>query len=705
MDRRRRFDRRKAVEAAEVGPIPGIVHPARREACRQDLLLFLQTYFPDTTGLDLFSADHIRVIDRIEYCLRNGGRFVNAVYRGFAKTTITENAALWATLYGYRRFVAIFGSDQAAANQLIDSITRELEENPLLAEDFPEVCTPFQHLDGKPQRCRSQTQQDEHTHIRMGSDILVMPTIWLDDARTRCTPSSGCIIRARGLLAGTRGIAYKRADGEKIRPDFALIDDPQTDESAASLPGIEKRLGLIRKAILKSAGHRTAMACVMNATVIQADDVVDQLLDPERNPAWQGERIKMVRSWSDAHETLWQEYARIRHSYNRDIPGDADRAVRAATGFYLAHRAEMDAGCELSWQGCYDRSTEVSAIQHAYNLYFDDPPEVFESECQNEPATAQPAGVEKLDALTVARRLNGFRRGIVPEAASHLTGFIDVHDDVLYWLVCSWSTGCTGAVVDYGTWPDQQRRYFSKRQATKTLGRKYPGQGREAALTAGLEACVNLLCDREWSREDGSPQRLDKLLIDCGHSPDEVELVCRRSRFASALQMSRGVGITASDTPIREYQRKRGWRFGEEWYIKPGGNRALRPVRFDSNHWKTWTHARLATPVASPGSLSLFGTAGRADHRLLSEHLVSEKPTETEGRGRTVISWACPPGRDNHWWDCLVGNGVAASMLGLSLSTEVRRRTSRRRRALAAARTAGRLGGTLETAAQSPASQ
>ena len=97
MDRRRRFDRRKAVEAAEVGPIPGIVHPARREACRQDLLLFLQTYFPDTTGLDLFSSDHIRVIDRIEYCLRNGGRFVNAVYRGFAKTTITENAALWAT--------------------------------------------------------------------------------------------------------------------------------------------------------------------------------------------------------------------------------------------------------------------------------------------------------------------------------------------------------------------------------------------------------------------------------------------------------------------------------------------------------------------------------------------------------------------------------------------------------------------------------
>jgi len=146
------------MESADVGEIPPPLHPSRRAACGLDLHLFLATYFPHSTGKDVFSPDHCRVIDRIEHCLRSGGRFVKAVYRGFAKTTITELAALWAALYGYRQFISIFGADEAAANQLIDSIARELEENDLLAADFPEVCLAFQHLDGKPQRGRSQTQ-------------------------------------------------------------------------------------------------------------------------------------------------------------------------------------------------------------------------------------------------------------------------------------------------------------------------------------------------------------------------------------------------------------------------------------------------------------------------------------------------------------------------------------------------------------------
>jgi hypothetical protein len=41
---------------------------------------------------------------------------------------------------------------------------------------------------------------------------------------------------------------------------------------------------------------------------------------------------------------------------------------------------------------------------------------------------------------------------------------------------------------------------------------------------------------------------------------------------------------------------------------------------------------------------------------------------KTEGRGRVVDEWKLRPERaDNHWFDCLVGCAVAASVVGVTL--------------------------------------
>lgn len=689
MDRRRKFDRQQALLKAEVGEIPACAHYRRRWACGESLLLFLVTYFPETTGSELFSQDHVRVIERIESCLREGGRFINCVYRGFAKTTITELAALWAVLYGHRHFVAVFGADSGQAESMIESVYKELCENDLLAEDFPEVCLPFQQLDGKNQRCDSQTINGEHTHIKVKKGLLVLPTVRMADGSL--SPASGAILRGRGILGGTRGMSFKTADGRKLRPDFALIDDFQTDESATHPGQVETRLNLIRKAILKSAGHRKTIACVINATMIAANDGVDQLLDRERNPSWDGERIPMVKKWADAHDTLWQEYAKIRRAFNSDIAGDQQRAARDATAFYREHRAEMDAGCNVSWHACFDPDVEISAIQHAYNLYFDDPPEVFDSECQCLPAAPSPEGVERLDAITIARKINGFARNVVPPSTTCLVAAIDVHEDVLYYVVVAWTERCTGFVVDYGCWPDQRRSYFMKRQATNTMVRKFPKLSVEARIVEGLETLVNQLCGKEWYRPDSTPVRIEKLLIDAGHKPNEVELVCRRSLHAAVLQMSKGEGISAGKRPIADYERKPGWKFGENWYIAPPKTRSLRFVFIDTNAWKTWLRTRLAAPLGSEACMTLFGQPGETDHRLFGDHLVSESPTETHGQGRTVIEWGLLPGCDNHWLDGLVYCCVAASMQGCSLrpKRESGPKLTRRERALAAAKKRG----------------
>ena len=67
------------------------------------------------------------------------------------------------------------------------------------------------------------------------------------------------------------------------------------------------------------------------------------------------------------------------------------------------------------------------------------------------------------------------------------------------------------------------------------------------------------------------------------------------------------------------------------------------------------------------GCLSLFGDTPER-HRLFADHLTSEYRIKTEGRGRTVDEWKIRPERgDNHWFDCLVGCAVAASMQGVVL--------------------------------------
>jgi len=51
---------------------------------------------------------------------------------------------------------------------------------------------------------------------------------------------------------------------------------------------------------------------------------------------------------------------------------------------------------------------------------------------------------------------------------------------------------------------------------------------------------------------------------------------------------------------------------------------------------------------------------------MLAEQWSAEYPVRVEARGRTVDEWRLIPGRDNHWWDCIVGAAVAASFIGVS---------------------------------------
>lgn len=675
---------------AEIGPLPPVANPERRAACRFDPERFLVEYFPNSTGLSPFSADHRRVIARMKGCILEGGRDVNAVYRGFAKTTMSENLALWATLYGHRKFIPMFGSNERAAKDSIESWKHELGENELLAGDFPEVCHAIWALENKPQRCHSQTCGGELTHVQWTADKIVFPSIRLApevalalgiDIDDEGYPlAAGAILTARGISGGSRGLKHKRPNGIQQRPDFVIIDDPQTDEEAASPHSVNKILTTIRKAILNLGGHRSRIAVVMNATVIEPDDVVDQLLDHKKNPAWQRERIPMVKSWAKAHETFWLgEYARVRRNYDPDVEGDQDRAQAEATALYAARRAEADEGAVVSWESCYDEK-ELSAIQHAYNKLIDDGPEAFASECQQAPERKQETSAEELSEKRLAAKLNGLPHRTVPLACDKLTAFVDVQGKLLFYTVCAWGEGFHGAVIDYGAFPDQRRANFTLREATRTLQHVNRGAGLEGAIYAGLQSLAGDLLAREWRREDGTLLSISRCFVDSGwgDSTETVHTVCRRPEFAGRLVPSKGVGVTAAKKPMSEYERKPGETHAQNAILGPAGN-GRRLARYDTNWWKTFVASRWLTPIGDAGSLSIWGT-DRETHRMFFEHMVSEYRVSTTGQGRQVDVWDQRPSKpDNHFWDCLVGAAVAASFEGVRLKQHEATKPKRRR--------------------------
>lgn len=674
------YSREEYAKSADIGEIRAVKNRRRKNACRFDLLKFLTMYFPASTGLRPFSDDHKRIVARIQSCVLHGGRIGNVVYRGFAKTTISENSVLWATLYGHRRFVPLFGANEELASGNIDSIKRELQENDLLDEDFPEVTQAIRALEGKPQRCASQTCRGLPTFIEWTADKIVFPTIH----KSVC---SGAAIVAKGLTGASRGMKHKRPDGTQQRPDFVLIDDPQTDESAASPAQITKRLNVIAKSILKMAGHRSSIACVVNGTVIQPDDLMDTLLDQKKSSAWQSERIPMISKWSDAHESLWlDQYAAIRRAFDPQVVGDQRRAHRAANDFYLKNRAAMDAGCMVSWEWCFieavpgDENTvpEHSAVQHAYNILIDDGPEVFASECQCQPiksgAADSPAATKE---QIVSRIVEGIPRGVVPQWAERLTAFIDVQGALLYWLVAAWRGDFTGHIVDYGALPDQKRSYFTLAEAKnmkRTLKEAFPGVSDEGRIHEGLEGLTRSLLTREWPRKDSSALRIERLLIDRGYSSHLIDQFVGNSQFSALISTAKGQFYGATTrVHMSDYKKKDGEVFSNEgWIITRGIQGGVtRYVLVDTNRWKSFLHSRLKIATGSAGSLTLCADPSR--HSMLVDHLTAEEChiVHDEKTDRTCEEWKeRKVGEDNHFLDCAVGAAVAASVIGCRLRGE-----------------------------------
>jgi hypothetical protein len=650
--------RAQSLAGREIGELPAVERPEIKEAARRDFRRFCEEYLKPTFSLP-WSRDHLRVIAKIEQAVLEGGLFAMAMPRGSGKTSLCESACLWSLVYGHREFVALIGGDEDHAAKMLESIKSELEDNDLLLGDFPEVAYPIRGLAGINQRATGQLHHGKRTRIGWTANEIILPTI-------EGSPASGAIVRVSGITGRIRGMKHKRADGTAIRPALVLIDDPQKDEVARSPAQVVAREQVLAGAVLGLSGPGRKIAGLMTLTVIRPDDLADRILDRDKHPQWQGERTKMVYSFPTNND-LWNQYGEAwRDSVN------AGKGIAGATEFYRANREAMDAGADVAWPERYNPD-ELSAIQHAYDLILERGERAFWAEYQNVPLSEDPSGDENLTADDILAKLNGFGRRDVPIGCNACTMFIDVQETMLYWLVVAWEPDFTGYIIDYGTEPDQKAEYFRLREARYTLVSE-AGAGVEGRIHAGLTRLTESMLSREWRRDDGAMLRIDRCLIDAsGRMADLIYQFCRTSTYAATVTPSHGRYVGARNVAFLHYARKKGDKIGLNWRVPaiPGRAREVRHVTYDTNFWKSFVRSRIRVPIGDPSCLSLWGRS-KESHRMVADHFASEysvRTARTEGQLRPVDEWKLRgAGHDNHFWDCVVGAAVAASMSGIALT-------------------------------------
>lgn len=178
---------------------PATNRQRRVDKCRDSLKEFCRTYLSHH-----FPSDFCELHDDIFAACdtpspKKGKRVARIAPRKFGKSTIISLAKpLQDLAYKRRHFILMIGESATASEANLATITQELENNELLLEDFP--------------------------HLAPAKDAKGQLVKWTDN---QITIASMDTIMARGMGARMRGIKYRQ-----MRPDLAILDDPESPETA-----------------------------------------------------------------------------------------------------------------------------------------------------------------------------------------------------------------------------------------------------------------------------------------------------------------------------------------------------------------------------------------------------------------------------------------------------------------------------------------
>lgn len=633
--------------------IPPVANWPRRTRAVKDPYRFLRAYFAELF-FQPFTRNRREIVEAIMRAAQYGGDQAIAAPRGEGKTTIIECLTIFCMLTGVLRFPLVCSKTAEDAGRLLSNIKRQLEENEKLAADFPEVCIPVRALEGAPQRANMQTVAGERTRIKWSGNHIMLPTIPREVLERDCQMlPAGAVLATRGMDAAIRGVRYGA-----LRPDLAILDDPETRESAQSEKQREDREKIIEGDVGGLGGPTRRVARVMLTTIMHHDCLSFRYTDPTQKPSWHGKRYRLIEEMPDRTD-LWDEYVSQRQAGQQDGDPHARRAHR----LYRKDRKEMDRGAVLSNPDRYMKTKlpdgsrqELSALQACYNVIADWGWEHFATEYQNEPPQEEEPEGFKLTAHRVKKQLSLYPKGVVPPECRVLTGAIDVGKYACHWVVDAWRADATGYRVDYGV------------QEVWGLATDSDDRAVDQAILRALNDWRETTLAKPYCEADGEERPIDLVLIDAHYRMEAVYRFCaevgeRGYRPAWGIGQSGDGATRASFTMPRQDQKTK--KLGDHWFVskQPSG---IWLVCIDSDHWKRWKWDRYMTPTDRPGTFLLYGDTGSI-HVAMSKHLTAEEEVEEFIRGKGLKRVWKQISRNNHWFDADYMSAVAASMLGIRL--------------------------------------
>lgn len=634
-DRARKANKRATARDLE---IPPCANPERRAALEASDEEWLRYYYAHRF-FNQFTDAHREIISDFQELVEHGGDKAVADQRGGGKTTIVKGLATKYVFTGRLRFPVIIGANGVEARAILDDIKNEIESNDCLCEDYPEICVPIRALDRWAARARKQTVKGEPTNIKWSEDKIVLPTV-------PGSRASGACIQIRGMDAAIRGMNERG-----MRPDFALLDDAETTESAASDVEIEKRERKIERDVAFLGGPNRRIARMMLCTIGNRKCLAFKYTDPKQKPSWGGRRYRQLVEKPKEHDGKWLDYMnklRAGQELGTDPEGNEARQL------YLDNREVMDEGAIIGNPYRYDSQRgEVSALQACYNLIARTSWDSFCTEMQNDPPEEDGLENSGITSSLVASRISGLELQELPHEFKSLVHFIDLGHHYCYWGDSAWQTECIGTILDYGALDVHGITKDSDQAAL------------ERALLKTLHEWRSMLLGK-YKNHEGQVRNPDLCLVDSGsglHTKAVYEF-CRQ--VGAPFYPSKGFDKSVWRAPAKAV------RTGDHWakVPQPGGAQLY---EFDATYWKQFAHQRFLTPTfdaehrPKPGSLSLFICPELEQYRKERREFTHQAVAEIWG----VAKPGGKPGwighKKNHYQDVTAGLCLAASVTGIEL--------------------------------------
>lgn len=597
---------------------------------------WLRHFFPDRYYLP-FSKVHKELISNVVNRAKNGGDQAIAAPRGEGKSEVVIGLMVYLICARICEFPVIIAATNEMALAMYNEVRYHIETNEELASRYPLVCFPVRALEGTSMRAKKQHVNGKQTRMQWDTRAFTL-------AEIEGSPYSGVTMKYFGMDSAFRGV---RVRGK--RPDFVLVDDPETESSAVSPKQIATREKLLTRAVAGLAGPDKTLSICLVGTIQNDYCLTARITDPSIFPSFNGKRYGVLETFPKNKE-LWDEYIEIR---KLDQQG-GDELGQKATQFYKDNRELMDEGAVVTNQHRFNKNHEISSIQAAYNFICDRGFEAFAAECQNDPIPDDDIQTLGLTPRIVQTRLHFDEKGEVPKSADIVTMGIDIGKYSSHWVQIAWDSDiCAGRIIDYGV--------------AETTGLAV--QSDEVTVE---HAISRMLMEFREEVVMKCPITPDAVMIDSGDFTDTVYRFVAEA--GSPFYACKGWGQRPGMFVDSGSNKKK--MYGDNWTasILQSG---LVLYNVNSDHWKKWVHQRLMTRTWDEGnslvsgSLSLFASEDKRQHHSISYHLTAEELREEFIEGKGIKRYWHVNRKNNHWLDAVTYASSATSMLGISLSQSI----------------------------------